>query len=87
MTKTISLSDEAYEMLSRAKRPGESFSDTTMRLARRAAQERLFDPDFGVEMSDEEVEAEIRAIYEARDQEMEPRARFPEDEPGGEGSG
>ncbi|HYS99450.1 MAG TPA: antitoxin VapB family protein [Thermoplasmata archaeon] len=34
MTKTISLSDEAYRILQRHKLAGESFSDTVLRLAR-----------------------------------------------------
>ncbi|TLZ75263.1 MAG: hypothetical protein E6K14_01530 [Methanobacteriota archaeon] len=34
MTKTISLSDEAYRVLHRHKLAGESFSDTVLRLAR-----------------------------------------------------
>lgn len=77
MTKTVSLSDEAYEALSRAKRPGESFSDVAMRLAQLGAQERLFDPDFRVEMTDEEADAWISSVYEARDEDTEPRAEFP----------
>jgi predicted CopG family antitoxin len=31
-TKTISLSDDAYRILSAAKKPGESFSDTVKRV-------------------------------------------------------
>jgi len=38
MTKTISLSDEAYELLRRHKLASESFSDTVMRLARRGGK-------------------------------------------------
>jgi len=34
-TRTISLSEDAYEALSAIKRPGESFSDVVRRLARR----------------------------------------------------
>ena len=49
MTKTISLSDEAYDALSIAKRPGESFSELARRLARLAALEDVFDPAFRLE--------------------------------------
>jgi predicted CopG family antitoxin len=35
MTKTISLSEDAYRLLKRHKRRGESFSDTVRRLAAR----------------------------------------------------
>lgn len=73
MTKTISLSDEAYEDLKRAKRPGESFSDVARRLARREQQRRLFDRDLRLEMTDEEVEAEIEQVYRWRDESLEPR--------------
>lgn len=38
MTKTISLSDEAYELLRRQKLATESFSDTVKRLARKGGR-------------------------------------------------
>ena len=38
MTKTISLSDEAYRVLHRHKLAGESFSDTVIRLARQGGK-------------------------------------------------
>jgi len=38
MTKTISLSDEAYELLRRNKLAHESFSDTVARLARQGGK-------------------------------------------------
>ena len=38
MTKTISLSDEAYELLRRHKLASESFSDTVVRLARQGGK-------------------------------------------------
>lgn len=73
VTKTISLSDEAYELLSKAKRPGESFSDVATRLAHREMQRRLFDRDLRVEMTEEEADAAKAAIYRARDESAEPR--------------
>jgi predicted CopG family antitoxin len=38
MTKTISLSDEAYDVLRRHKLGSESFSDTVLRLTRRGGK-------------------------------------------------
>ena len=38
MTKTISLSDEAYELLRRHKLANDSFSDTVVRLARQGGK-------------------------------------------------
>ena len=38
MTKTISLSEEAYRVLHRHKLAGESFSDTVIRLARQGGK-------------------------------------------------
>ncbi|HWG91322.1 MAG TPA: antitoxin VapB family protein [Candidatus Thermoplasmatota archaeon] len=76
MTKTISLSDEAYALLSQAKRPGESFSDVAVRLARLAAQEEVFSPDFKLEMSDEEAEAWKASIYAERDRERKPGTKI-----------
>lgn len=40
-TKTISLADDAYEALLNLKQPGESFSDTIRRLARRRSLAEL----------------------------------------------
>lgn len=41
VTKTISLSDEAYDALSGVKQAGESFSDVAMRLARAHRQRNI----------------------------------------------
>ena len=49
MTKTIRLSDEAYEVLRRHKLTTESFSDTVLRLARhRARLSEVIVPDSGL---------------------------------------
>lgn len=72
VTKTISLSDEAYEALASLKGPGESFSDVALRLSRRASQQSILDLAGSWEMEDEEAEAMKRSIYEARDASLEP---------------
>jgi predicted CopG family antitoxin len=76
MTKTISLADDAYEALARAKKPGESFSDVARRLAKKEALDRIFDPAFKLEMSDEEADRIIRDIYRARDEGDRPPVKF-----------
>lgn len=76
MTKTISLSDEAYDALASVKRSDESFSDVARRLARIAAQEALFDPSFRIDLSEDDAQAWKRAIYDARERTREPRVRF-----------
>ena len=70
MTKTISLSDDAYDALSAAKRPGESFSEVARRLARLAAMEDVFDPASKLEGS---ADAWIREVRAARKQDKRPR--------------
>ena len=73
MTKTISLADDAYEALLDVKRPGESFSDLARRVSKREALDLLLDPDFGLDMTEEEAEERLRRTYKARDESMEPR--------------
>ena len=60
VTKTISLSDDAYDALSAAKRPGESFSEVARRLARLAALEDVFDPAFRLEGKADKWAREVR---------------------------
>lgn len=78
MTKTLSLADDAYEALSLVKRADESYSDLARRLARLAAQERVFQPtDEPPVWSDREAEAMKRSTYAARDESREPRRGLP----------
>lgn len=70
VTKTISLSDEAYEALAGAKRPGESFSEVARRLARLAALEDVFDPSFRLEGDADGWKESVRA---ARERDRRPR--------------
>lgn len=71
MTKTISLSDEAYDALVVAKRPGESFSEVARRLARLAALEDVFDPTSRLEGDGAAWKDEVRR---ARDKDRRPKA-------------
>lgn len=64
MTKTISLSDDAYDALATAKRPGESFSEVARRLARLAAMEDVFDPTFRLEGDADAWKSDVRANRE-----------------------
>lgn len=72
MTKTISLSDDAYASLERLKKPGESFSDVALRLARTVQQAQIIDYAGAWEMDEEEADAFKRAVYEAREGTREP---------------
>jgi len=70
VTKTISLSDDAYDALSAAKRPGESFSEVARRLARLAALEDVFDPAFRL---DEDADRWTRDVRAARKEDKRSR--------------
>jgi len=43
MTKVISLSNEAYQTLKESKKPGESFSDVVLRIAKKKKKKSLLD--------------------------------------------
>ena len=43
MTKVVSLSNEAYETLKESKKPGESFSDVVLRIAKKKKKKSLLE--------------------------------------------
>lgn len=78
MTKTLSLADDAYDALSRVKRPEESFSDLARRLARLAAQEHVFQRSAEPPVwSDDEANELKRALYRAREESRNSRVGLP----------
>lgn len=70
----MSLADDAYDALALVKRPEESYSDLARRLARLAAQERVFQRSSEPPVwSDAEAETLKRRTYAAREASREPR--------------
>lgn len=68
-TRTISLSDEAYERLKAAKKEGESFSDVVNRISPGVRLE-----DYWGILDDEAAEELREAVAEGRDRRHETRA-------------
>jgi predicted CopG family antitoxin len=66
-TKTIALDREAYELLRRRKRKGESFSDAVKRVARGARPLSDFAGVWRKQLSDSELEAIEKAIARGRE--------------------
>jgi len=60
MTKTISLSDEAYDILKRMKTGKESFSDTIKKLAGRGKLSEIL--DLYPEITDKEYEKSVKEL-------------------------
>jgi predicted CopG family antitoxin len=77
MTKTVSLSDEAYEALARQKQEGESFSDVALRLSRASKRRSILDAAGAWKMTEADAERMIQDTYSAREKKSSrPRARF-----------
>lgn len=73
VTKTVSLSDEAYERLDALKGPDESFSDVALRLVQAVEQDRILEYAGEWDLGDEQREAMKSRIRDARDRsESEP---------------
>ena len=64
-TKTLSITEAAYERLAAEKRPGESFTDVIMRLTKKRS---LF--DLHKVVSKKEAESVAEAIAESRREQM-----------------
>ena len=73
MTKNISLADDAYEALLRARKSGESFSDLARRLAKNDAGNRLLEPGRRFKMTRADAEAWKKKIYAERERSMKKR--------------
>lgn len=73
MTKTISLADDAYDLLVAVRQPGESFSEVARRIARLALLDEVFDPDFKTDLPRGEADKWKADTYAARDREKKPR--------------
>lgn len=73
MTKVVSLADDAYEALRKARRPGESFSDVARRLGATDRRGALLDPKIRLRLSEKDAQAWIDEVYRERDQSLRPR--------------
>lgn len=77
MTKTVSVSDDAYEALVAVKRRGESFSELALRLVGPLRQDILFDRTRPPVFTEDEARRLLELTYRARDESRKPRVRFP----------
>ncbi|MFA5896328.1 MAG: antitoxin VapB family protein [Thermoplasmata archaeon] len=66
-TKTIALDREAYDLLRRRKRKGESFSEAVKRIARETRPLSDFSGAWRKHLSDEDIAAIEAAILRGRD--------------------
>jgi predicted CopG family antitoxin len=76
MTKTISLSDDAYAALAGLKQPGESFSDVALRLAHGQRTRSIL--EFAgawkrLGMTEKEAERVKQAVYKRREESVRTR--------------
>lgn len=77
MTKTISLSDEAYERLAALKGPDDSFSDVALRLAEAVEQDRILDLAGAWDLDEAEREEMKERVRQARDRSDAPPVDVP----------
>ena len=66
MTKIISLSDEAYQILKDSKRPGESFSDVVLRTLKQEKKKSLL--EFSGKWVGDDADEVLAQIMEDREQ-------------------
>ena len=66
MTKIISLSDEAYQILKDSKRPGESFSDVVLRTLKQEKKKSLL--EFSGKWVGDDADEVIAQIMKDREQ-------------------
>lgn len=71
--KTISLSNEAYNLLKSKKRKGESFNDTILRLLSEPEQKDILKLKGAWKGTNEETDNILRIIYENRKKAKMPR--------------
>ena len=66
MTKVISLSKEAYQVLKESKKPGESFSDVVLRIAKKKKKKSLL--EFSGKWAGDDIDEVFAQVLKDREQ-------------------